>query len=131
MTQQVNISQRLDLLAQTRDQLRELHRDLEAQAKVVKSQLDANEIELIAALDELGVNKFSVGKLSFSVSENRVGTVDDWDQVYAYIREHNAFHLLHRRLSNGAYVELFDLGQAPGGIVPGVKRTLNFRKSAG
>lgn len=121
--------QRLDVLAAKRDELREIKRDLEAQLSDIKSQLDDNESEVIQMLDELGVNKFSVGKMSFSISETLVGNVQDWDQVHEFIRENNAFHLLQRRLSNAAYKELMDLGEAPGGIEPFTKRSLNFRKA--
>lgn len=130
MNAQVKPAQRLDVLAMKRDELREAKRTLEAQLKAIDAQLAANEADVIEVLDSLGVPKFSVGKLSFSISETLVGNVEDWDSVYAYIREHDAFHLLQRRLSNSAYKELLELGEAPEGIVPFTKRSLNFRKSA-
>lgn len=130
MTQPVKAGQRLDVLANKRDELREQKRDLEAQLKKVKEALDSNEFEIIEALDELGVNRFAVGKLSFSISESQVGNVEDWDQLYGFIRENDAFHLLQRRLSNSAYNELVDLGEAPPGVVPFTKRGLNFSKRA-
>ena len=113
MNTDVKPGQRLDVLAAKRDELREIKRDLEAELSDIKSQLDDNEFEMIEMLDELGVNKFSVGKMSFSISETLVGNVQDWDRVHEVIREHNAFPLLQRRLSNAAYKELLDLGEAP------------------
>ena len=129
MSTEVKPGQRLDVLAAKRDELREIKRDLEAELSDIKSQLDDNEFEVIEMLDELGVNKFSVGKMSFSISETLVGNVQDWDKVHECIRENNAFHLLQRRLSNAAYKELLDLGEAPEGIEPFTKRSLNFRKA--
>jgi len=120
----------LAYLANRRDDLREHKRELEAQVKVIDQALAANELEIIERLDEMGVNKFAVGKLSFSISENTVGNVEDWDRVHAYIRDNNAFHLVQRRLANAAYKELLDMGEELPGVVPFNKRTLNFRKGA-
>lgn len=117
-------------LATQRDVLRERKRELEAEIKLLDQALAANELAIIEKLDGMGVNKFAVGKLSFSISENTVGNVEDWDQVYAYIRDNNAFHLVQRRLANAAYKELLDMGEALPGVVPFNKRSLNFRKGA-
>lgn len=117
-------------LANDRDVLRERKRELEAEIKLLDRALAANELAIIERLDELGVGKFAVGKLSFSISENTVGNVVDWDQVHAYIRDNNAFHLVQRRLANAAYKELLDMGEELPGVVPFNKRTLNFRKGA-
>lgn len=117
-------------LANDRDVLRERKRELEAEIKLLEQALAANELAIIERLDEMGVNKFAVGKLSFSISENTVGNVEDWDQVHAYIRDNNAFHLVQRRLANAAYKELLDMGEELPGVVPFNKRTLNFRKGA-
>lgn len=117
-------------LANDRDVLRERKRELEAEIKLLDQALAANELAIIERLDEMGVNKFAVGKLSFSISENTVGNVEDWDQVYDYIKANNAFHLVQRRLANAAYKELLDMGDSLPGVVPFNKRTLNFRKGA-
>ena len=117
-------------LANRRDALRERKRELEAEVKSIDKALAENELLIIERLDEMGVNKFAVGKLSFSISENTVGNVEDWDQVHAYIRDNNAFHLVQRRLANAAYKELLDMGEELPGVVPFNKRSLNFRKGA-
>lgn len=117
-------------LANDRDVLRERKRELEAEVKLLDQALAANELAIIERLDEMGVSRFAVGKLSFSISENTVGNVEDWDQVYAYIRDNNAFHLVQRRLANAAYKELLDMGDSLPGVVPFNKRSLNFRKGA-
>lgn len=117
-------------LANRRDALRDRKRELEAEVKVIDKELAANELAIIERLDEMGVSRFAVGKLSFSISENTVGNVEDWDQVHAYIRDNNAFHLVQRRLANAAYKELLDMGDSLPGVVPFNKRSLNFRKGA-
>lgn len=116
-------------LANRRDALRDRKRELEAEAKVIDKELAENELLIIEKLDGMGVNKFAVGKLSFSISENLVGNVEDWDQVYAYIKGNDAFHLVQRRLANAAYKELLDMGDELPGVAPFTKRSLNFRKT--
>ena len=121
---------RLDTLASTRDSLREQKRLLEAEIKTLDAQLSANEQEIIELADDLGLDRFAVGKLTFSISEQTVGNVEDWDDLYQFIRDNNAFYLLQRRLANAAYKEMLDSGSALPGVVPFTKRSLNMRKSA-
>ena len=129
MTVATPTKSRLDTLADERDRLREAKRDLERQVASLDEQLKANEQDIIELADQTGLTRFAVGKLSFSISENTVGQVEDWDTVYAYIHDNRAFHLLQRRLSNAAYKELLDAGEAPKGINPVILRSLNMRKA--
>jgi hypothetical protein len=122
--------QRLDDLATQRDALREQKRGLEAQVKDIDAALAGNETDIIEIADEMGLDRFAVGKLTFSISSQVVGNVEDWDQVHEYIRENNAFYLLQRRLSNAPYKEILDSGATLPGVVPFTKRSLNMRKTA-
>ena len=120
----------MEALANQRFQLREQKRELEAAVRDIEEELAENEQVLLAFAEELGLDKFSVGKLTFSVSNNVVGYITDWDQVYAFIKEHDAFHLIQRRLANAAYKEILETGDGLPGVEPIVKRSLNMRKSA-
>jgi hypothetical protein len=117
-------------LANRRFELREAKRALEAQIKVIDAELTINEVELIEAADTAGMTHFRVGKLSIAVSEQVVGNVDDWDQLYDYITTNSAFHLLQRRLGNAAYKEILDSGETVPGVAPFTKRSINLRASA-
>ena len=117
-------------LALARDALREEYRELQAEEKRLKALLDDNEQAIIDLLDAQGVTRSGIGPFSMSISETIVGNVDDWDSVYQYIVENDAFHLLQRRLANAAYKEILDGGEAIEGIEPFTKRSLNFRKSS-
>lgn len=121
---------RLDDLATERDALRETKRAIEAQLKELDALLAINEQSIMEVADELGLDRFAVGNLTFAISEQVVGNTEDWDEVYNYIREHDAFYLLQRRLSNAAYKELLDSGETLPGVVPFTKRSLNMRKTA-
>ena len=121
---------RLDDLAAERDALREQKRHLEAEIKTLDAKLSTNEQAIIELADDLGLDRFAVGKLTFSISEQTVGNVEDWDDLYQFIRDNDAFYLLQRRLANAAYKEMLDSGGALPGVVPFTKRSLNMRKSA-
>lgn len=118
-------------LATERDVLRARKSDLEAEIKNLTAQLEANEEAIMLLMDEQGVTRTGVGPYSMSISEQTVGHVEDWDAVYKYVKEHDSFHLLQRRLSNAAYKEILDLGDTLEGVSPFCKRSLNFRKSSG
>lgn len=124
------IKNRLDDLAAERDALREQKRSLEAEIKALDAQLAANEQAMIEIADDLGLDRFAVGKLTFSISEQTVGNVEDWETLYQFIRDNDAFYLLQRRLANAAYKEMLDSGSSLPGVVPFTKRSLNMRKSA-
>lgn len=121
----------------TMAQLAEIRDDLRTQLKVVtdeekrlKALLEGNEFAIIEQLDAQGVTRSGIGPNSMSISETLVGNVQDWDQVHAYIRDNDAFHLLQRRLANAAYGEILALGDELPGVEPFTKRSLNFRKSS-
>jgi len=122
--------QRLDDLATERDTLREEKRELETKVKALDALLATNEVSIIEIADEMGLDRFAVGKLTFSISNQVVGNVEDWDALHEYIRENNAFYLLQRRLSNAPYKEILDSGESLAGVVPFTKRSLNMRKAA-
>lgn len=116
-------------LATMRDDLRTQLKTVQDEEKRLKALLDENEELIIAQLDAQGVTRSGVGPYSMSISQTTVGNVEDWDQVYGFIRENDAFHLLQRRLANAAYNELREGGEAVPGVVPFEKRSLNFRKT--
>jgi hypothetical protein len=117
-------------LAEVRDDLRTKLKVVQDEEKRLKELMADNELAIIEQLDAQGVTRSGVGPYSMSISTSTVGNVTDWDQVYAHIHEHEAFHLLQRRLANAAYAEMLDMGETLPGVEPFEKRSLNFRKSA-
>lgn len=117
-------------LTDERDQLRERKRQLNAGLKAVDAMLKENEQAMLDALDEQGVEATRVNGVSISISEQVVPTVENWDQVYDYIRQHDAFYLLQRRMNTGPYKELLDMGEELPGVTPFTKRSINMTKRA-
>jgi len=117
-------------LALARNNLRSRLKVVQDEEKRLKELMAENELAIIEQLDAQGVTRSGVGPYSMSISTSTVGNVVDWDQVYAHIHEHEAFHLLQRRLANAAYAEMLEQGEVLPGVEPFEKRSLNFRVSS-
>ena len=53
---------------------------------------------------------------------------DDWDEIYAYIHEHKAWELLHKRLGTAAIKERWDMGETVPGVGAYPVETLSVTK---
>lgn len=113
----------IDELHSTRDTIR-VH---EAAIKDLSKVKEDLEIQLMGAMDAEGVTK-STGRVgSVSITEVVKPQVEDWDELYEYIRKTKQFHLLERRPSVTGCRELFEMGKAIPGVVPFTKRSVNLR----
>jgi hypothetical protein len=100
------------------DKLFELKQDRLALEKVVDA-MKANE----TALTDHIINNLPKGDTGACGKHHKAVVVtedipraEDWDKVYAYIKKHNAFELLQRRLNSAAVKERLEDGKK----VPGV-----------
>ena len=112
--------------------LRNLREQL-SQANAVVKDLKDKETELCAEiqvlLDEQGTTRVSDGVSTLSLTYTDVPTVTDWDAVYDYIREHDAFYLLERRMSAAPFRELLGQGQQVPGTEVFSKPKISLRRS--
>ena len=116
-------------LARLADNVREQKRDLERQAKALTEELDQIKDAILAKLDEQEVDRIAVDGITISKSSNTQPSVEDWDQVYAFIAENNLFPLLQRRITATLWREMLEAGEVVPGITPFVKRDVNIRVS--
>jgi hypothetical protein len=107
--------------------LREQKRDLDAQVKAVEVSIKELEGTLFTLLDAQDTRKAEGKKASVSIGESVVGTVDDWDAIWAYIAKNKFFHLVQKRLSDPALRELWAHGKVVPGVQPFTKRILSVR----
>ena len=98
------------------------------EAKQKKNELNKQITELNGEIRELqhriwqvmeadDLLKFSTSQGTIYLSPQIVPKVVDWDQFYGYIKRHEAFHMLERRPSRGAFRELHEAHK----VVPGVE----------
>jgi hypothetical protein len=57
-----------------------------------------------------------------------MATVADWEEVLTFIKEHEAFHMLERRVNKIAVRNYIDEGVIPPGVNYGTKIGVGFRK---
>lgn len=81
-------------------------------ADKVAEKLKKEETELQKALIDIcikgGAKALGGSKGVVNYERTNKPTVTDWEKLYQYIREHNAFELLQRRLGEGAVTERWD-----------------------
>lgn len=108
--------------------LRELRREIAAQDANLKKQYDAAETQLIELLDQQNTSKGAGRTASASVSKTVVFNTVDWEAFMDYLVKTKQKHLVQRRVSAPAVLELFTLkGKVPG-LEPFTKRSINLRQ---
>lgn len=77
-----------------RSELSKQDNDLEEQQKLIQQ-------ELLNICKETGSDglRTQFGTVSRRISKNY--WTSDWESLYKFIKEHDAFHFLHQRISNG------------------------------
>jgi hypothetical protein len=109
--------------------LREERRELAATDRILKTRYESLETRLMAALDGQEMTQARGGKATATVCEDDYATVVDWDRLYQYVAQNQAFHLLQRRINNAPWKEFCALNGQP---VPGTdifrKRTIALRR---
>lgn len=121
----------LQTLIDTLFDLREVIRTRDAETNTLKSAKTDLEVYLLSRLDEQGLERMGTDVANISVSTEVVPTTHDWEALFNYIRDNDAFYLLQRRMNAGAYRELaasLPEGESLPGVEPFTKKKLNMRK---
>ena len=116
-----------DLVARAFE-IREAVAQLNEQEKALKEELNNIKLLLLSRADEQGATRIATNLGTAIVSEDVLPQIQDWDALYQYIKDNDAWHLLQRRVNSAAYREIIAI---PGGAVPGVepytRRDINLR----
>ncbi|MBM7454517.1 hypothetical protein HNR62_000346 [Oceanisphaera litoralis] len=104
--------------------------DANKAAADAKKEYDTLAYEVLASLQEAGIDKTSVRGLgTVSWKTETVANVEDWESFYHYIRDNDAFYLLQRRPANNAVRELWEQGADVPGAVPFTQAKLSVTKA--
>jgi hypothetical protein len=121
--QQVNLDDKMNMLADTRAKLKVL---LEKE-KELKNVQNALEAEIAADMERQGLTQTGNDVCTISLKTETVPTVEDWDVLHQHISDTGRFELLQKRMSATAYRELIAMEPS----VPGVRSTeltkVNYR----
>jgi hypothetical protein len=114
-----------------RDRRSELKKAFEAEDNALKAKQELLENTMMGGLDTMGVESIRTEHGTVYKSETMIPSAADWAAVYAYIREHDAFEMLEKRLTRKAVKEFMEAHD--GGLPPGVqvfrKYEVNVRRS--
>jgi hypothetical protein len=100
--------------------IRNRKRRVSAIEKKLNAEWDSLKAEILAKIREQGEGMKAISsKLgTASITEEIVPHVDDWDQVWEYMKENDALHLVQKRVATGAFRELIESGQEVPGMRP-------------
>ena len=107
--------------------VRENRRTLAAQDKELEAEISELEKQLIDLMDAEGQTKATGHSASASISENMVFNTTDWNVFMAYLIKTKQGHLVQRRVSAPAVLELFTSKGVVPGLEPFTKRSINLR----
>lgn len=107
-----NIGTLIDGLYALRSRRLELTKEVEN----MKSQETTMRQQIIMELDDIGLAKASGTEATVGITMSIQPEIVDWDEVHKYIREHDRFDLLQKRISVVAWRDLIN---EEGTLVPG------------
>ncbi len=107
-----NIGTLIDGLYALRSRRLELTKEVEN----MKSQETTMRQQIIMELDNIGLAKASGTEATVGITMSIQPEIEDWDEVHKYIREHDRFDLLQKRISVVAWRDLIN---EEGTLVPG------------
>lgn len=81
-----------------RDRREVIKQEWEAKDSAIKSQMEVIEQELLELCKELNANSISTNHGTIVRSVKSRYWTNDWDSMYQFIREHDAFGLLEKRV---------------------------------
>lgn len=116
--------------------LRRKKEALESQVKEdlaeIKAKMTKLESWLMQKADEDGVTSFKTAAGTAFVTTTDFANVADWDAVLTFIKNHEAFDMLEKRVSKTAVrAHMDETGEVPPGITYGSKMGINVRKPTG
>jgi hypothetical protein len=126
----------VEQVVETYIKLRRKKEQLEAETKDkvagIKDKMTKLEAWLMERADNDGVTSFKTPAGTAFVTTTDYANVADWDAVLTFIRTHDAFDMLEKRVSKTAVrAHMDETGDVPPGITYGTKLGINVRKAAG
>ena len=117
-----NVSTTTPTLGERADKLFALQSEIKAKEVAIaplKSQLQELKMQVLDELytSEQTMAAGAIGKIVLKITDMPTVPAKQWEDLYEYIHANRAFHLLHKRLSTTAVLELMQDGE----LIPGVE----------
>lgn len=107
-TTEISTEKIVSTYIKVRDAIAAMEQRHKEEKRNLTEQLEVLEQELLSRVEHAGGNISipNVGRVARRVSRNY--WTNDWESFYKVVKEHDAFHLLHQRISNKAMQEFLD-----------------------
>lgn len=114
-----------------RDAKEKLVRDHEVELAKLNTQLEAVEQELLEICKATGQDGGKTAYGSFSKTVKTRYWTNDWDSMYAFIKEHDLPQILERRIHQGNFKEFLEANpsEVPVGLNVDSKYAITVRRS--
>lgn len=107
-TKEISTEKVVATYIKVRDAIAAMEQRHKEEKRNLTEQLEVLEQELLSRVEQAGGNISipNVGRVARRVSRNY--WTNDWESFYKVVKEHDAFHLLHQRISNKAMQEFLN-----------------------
>jgi len=107
-TKEISTEKVVATYIKVRDAIAAMEQRHKEEKRNLTEQLEVLEQELLSRVEEAGGNISvpNVGRVARRVSRNY--WTNDWESFYKVVKENDAFHLLHQRISNKAMQEFLN-----------------------
>lgn len=110
--------------------LRERRLGIERQAKELKALELEQRTAILECLENSGLSKASGSLATAGKKVSVIPLVTDWDQVFGYIKSHDRFDLVQKRISVLAWRETHDNGETIPGTEPVEEYDITLTKAS-
>jgi len=114
-----------------RDKKASINAQAKAQTDVLDQQLGKMEAWIKEQADAQGVTSFRTVHGTAFLTTTDYASVADWDAVLQFVKEHDAYDMLEKRISKQAVRGYIELNKSvPAGVNYGTRLDVNIRKPA-
>ncbi len=123
------VEQAVKLIRQIDDDIEALEAETKLKVNALKAKRSTLEVWLNKKSLEDGVDSFKTQYGTCFWTTTAYCSVADWDAVWKYIQDKNAWELLTHAVTKKAVTDILkETGAVPPGLNYGTKKTLNVRK---
>jgi hypothetical protein len=131
MDVQITADKLVSVYMKIRDQRSRILRAYEEQDIALKAQQAMVSTQLLEIMKEVGATNIKTIHGTVSRNVRTVFTTNDWNSMYAFIKEHDAMHLMEQRISQGNMKRFMEDNpdQLPMGLNSNSAYTVSVRKA--
>lgn len=110
--------------------IREQKRELNAQIKYLDASYEELKTKLLEKMDSEGMLQSKSNLATATITTTVVPQVEDWDAVFDYVKQNDAFYLLQKRINSGPYRELLQMDEQLPGTKPFTKVDISLKTTS-